>query len=296
MIHDEEKPVESTDVGLYLRKCRRALGLSIEEVAGRTRIRTVILRQVETGDLSQIPPTYVKGFIRAYGGAVGADVNEALRRYESSRTINPRFETAQAPPKTYSTSFWPRLLVALLIFGGLIAATIYVAGLFQRPDSPAATQGQGRRQGEIAPSLDSSRPLSEESTDVAPRSAIEAPVSGESIPQAAELQASAQAAVLPGAPELPGVSSDGVPATAEMDASSRLVLELRAVEQSWMRITRDNGSPREITMKPDDRVTLEAQQRFELLIGNAGGILLKLNDGLERVAGAKGRVVRVILP
>lgn len=76
----------------------------------------------------------------------------------------------------------------------------------------------------------------------------------------------------------------------------KLVLQLSAVERSWMKVTIDDGIPREFTLSQGEQITLEAQRRFDLLIGNAGGIRLKLNDGTARIAGPSGKVVRLRLP
>ena len=60
--------------GERLRQSREAQGLSLAEVAMRTRVPLRHLEAIETSDYSGLPsPTYAVGFARAYARAVGAD-------------------------------------------------------------------------------------------------------------------------------------------------------------------------------------------------------------------------------
>jgi cytoskeleton protein RodZ len=285
----EEK---SSDVGLYLRNCRRAKGISIEEVANKTKIRVVMLRQVESGDLKKIPPVYVRGFIRAFAGAVGADAEEALRRYNSSYAITSRIEETQATPPKSTALFWPRLLAALLVLIGLIAATVIIANRMQHSEQPASDN---------APA---DLPRSENSRDETHTADVG--TTGHANPAGAPSDASLEAVIeAPAQTESEaqttqdGQDADGGETVAVADVQQpvqKLVLQLSAVERTWMKITSDDGIPREYTLSPDEQITLEAQRRFDLLIGNAGGIRLKLNDGPARIAGPSGKVVRLRLP
>ncbi|MBI5062843.1 MAG: helix-turn-helix domain-containing protein, partial [Desulfatitalea sp.] len=64
---------KTTGFGSYLRNQRRAMGISIETVSQKTKIRVEVLRHVENEDLGRLPSsTFVKGFVRAYAEAVGA--------------------------------------------------------------------------------------------------------------------------------------------------------------------------------------------------------------------------------
>ena len=78
--------------------------------------------------------------------------------------------------------------------------------------------------------------------------------------------------------------------------TEKLVLTVTALELSWLRVTSDQGPPREMTLQPGHTETIEARRRFQLLIGNAGGILLALNDQPVSVPGRSGQVVTLQLP
>ena len=66
-----------TRTGDRLRKAREEQGLSLAEVAQRTRITQRHLRAVEESDFSELPGrTYVTGFARAYARAIGISETE----------------------------------------------------------------------------------------------------------------------------------------------------------------------------------------------------------------------------
>ncbi|MDI3317297.1 MAG: DUF4115 domain-containing protein [Bacillota bacterium] len=84
-------------VGTILRQRREELGLSLEEVQARTKIRSRYLDALERGDYGLLPgEVYVRGFLRAYGEAMGLDPQMLLERYQ--REVGSTSEEAPAPP------------------------------------------------------------------------------------------------------------------------------------------------------------------------------------------------------
>ncbi|MBE3553121.1 MAG: helix-turn-helix domain-containing protein [Kyrpidia tusciae] len=78
------------DVGQLLRKTREGRGLTLEEVAEATKIRSVYLEAIERGDLSALPPgVYARGFVRAYAEFLGLDGNEVLTQSGLSAPAAP---------------------------------------------------------------------------------------------------------------------------------------------------------------------------------------------------------------
>ncbi|WP_288456194.1 RodZ domain-containing protein [uncultured Sphingomonas sp.] len=84
---DGEHPAQAAaapgTVGARLRAAREAQGLSVAEVAARTRVTQRFLEALENDRLDLLPsPTYASGFARAYARAVGldpADVGRDIR-------------------------------------------------------------------------------------------------------------------------------------------------------------------------------------------------------------------------
>jgi cytoskeleton protein RodZ len=78
--------------------------------------------------------------------------------------------------------------------------------------------------------------------------------------------------------------------------SSLLQLFIEAKEVTWMKAIIDGKTIRELSLKPGDSLTLDAVEKYNLLIGNAGGITLKLNGKSVPVPGGSGQVINLVLP
>ena len=74
------------------------------------------------------------------------------------------------------------------------------------------------------------------------------------------------------------------------------LLEIKATEETWLKIIVDEQNAREITLKPGAIEQVEATAHFNLLIGNAAGVELKLNGTPVAVSGQSGQVVNLELP
>lgn len=132
--------IEDTDgrganVGDRLKTARQAQGLSVDDVAARTRIPRRHIESIEQGDWDALPaPTYSIGFARAYAGAVGLnaseigqDLREQLgprRRPEQSASYYEPADPARVPPR----SLWivaGLIAVALMVGYGVWRSTLY---------------------------------------------------------------------------------------------------------------------------------------------------------------------------
>ena len=78
--------------------------------------------------------------------------------------------------------------------------------------------------------------------------------------------------------------------------SEKLFLNINTLEETWMKVIIDDQKPIEYTLKPGERISLEAVSEFNLQIGNATGVQLKLNDQPVEINGKSGQVVTVHLP
>lgn len=81
-----------------------------------------------------------------------------------------------------------------------------------------------------------------------------------------------------------------------MPSVSKHVLKISAQEDSWVKVVADQGIPAEHALKAGNEIRLEAQTGFNLLIGNAGGVKLTLNDKPLPALGRRGEMVNLNLP
>ncbi|MEW6671493.1 MAG: RodZ domain-containing protein [Thermodesulfobacteriota bacterium] len=99
-------------------------------------------------------------------------------------------------------------------------------------------------------------------------------------------------AVIPSAPEQNVPSALSPPAA----APQKLLLKILTLEKTWLKVIIDDQKPREYSLNPGDRLELEAQTEFSLLIGNAAGVQLNLNEKDLPVPGRRGQVVTLKIP
>jgi cytoskeletal protein RodZ len=84
--------------------------------------------------------------------------------------------------------------------------------------------------------------------------------------------------------------------TAPEPASQTLKLEVIAVEQTWLKVIVDGQRARSYNLKPEDRLELEGTNNFNLMIGNATGLKILLNDRPVKIFGNSGQVVSLKIP
>lgn len=134
----------SLSFGRYLKSIRLAKRIGLEEISNETKIRMDTLLLIEKDDLAALPvEVYVKGFLRAYSKALGADEKEAVRRYESSRFVLKKTDGYETSLEKFSSTFWIRVILCAGILLTIIALSIYSSLLFQEQTS---LNGQANQQ------------------------------------------------------------------------------------------------------------------------------------------------------
>ena len=76
----------------------------------------------------------------------------------------------------------------------------------------------------------------------------------------------------------------------------KLKLKVVAVETTWLKIIVDGQSARSYNLKPEERLELEGSNNFNLMIGNASGLKIFLNDRPVKIFGSSGQVVSLKIP
>jgi cytoskeletal protein RodZ len=66
---------------------RKAKGISLEQIAGRTKLRVAIIKAIEDGNFDELPGgIYNISYLRQYAREIGADENLLVRWYEHGFT------------------------------------------------------------------------------------------------------------------------------------------------------------------------------------------------------------------
>uniref|UniRef100_UPI0035C9FD32 helix-turn-helix domain-containing protein n=1 Tax=uncultured Sphingomonas sp. TaxID=158754 RepID=UPI0035C9FD32 len=140
----EEATLFPKTAGEKLREAREGQGLSLAEVAARTRVPVRQLEAIEKGDYAALPSiTYSVGFAKAYARAVGLDevaiareVRGASDQPSTRRTDYEVYEIdepSRVPPRGVAIG---ALIVALLLLLG--AGLFFGTSLFRGESEPAA--------------------------------------------------------------------------------------------------------------------------------------------------------------
>jgi len=121
--------------GRYLKNVRLEKGIGLKQVSFDTRIGIDNLLAIEREDHDRLPAeVFVKGFIRSYAKAVGADADEAVRLYLSSRRLFQETARADADLIKSDINFWPRLLLSLTVLFCIMILSIFIMAFIQEHD------------------------------------------------------------------------------------------------------------------------------------------------------------------
>lgn len=134
-----EKPLS---FGRYLKNIRLERGISLKEISNETRIGTENLLLIEKEDHDRLPAdVFVKGFIRAYAKAVGADSDKAVQLYLSSCHFFQETANFEADLIMSGTKFWARLLLSLGALLCIVTLSVLMTSVSQdRPPIVDSTQ------------------------------------------------------------------------------------------------------------------------------------------------------------
>ncbi len=240
---------ESLSFGRYLQAIRLEKKISLEQIAKRTRIGLGNLMLIEQEDHARLPAeVFVRGFLRSYAAAIGADADEAVRRYELRLDVVQKIAESEASIGMPVQQIWGKLILSLILLLCIIVGSVSVVSYLQ---------GQ---------------PGKAESTVRKLSTAAEPPVGGES-----------------GAAEEAAAESG-------KRGSEKLNLQITALEDTWVKVIVDENESSEYNLKSGDTIQLEAKTGYNLLIGDAAGLRIKLNEKPVSIPGESGQVVTMHLP
>ncbi len=121
--------------GRYLKSARFEKGISLDEIAAELRVpeKTLVLLEEEIhGDLPD--PVFVKGFVRSYAQLVDINVDEAIQRYLASRHRYLQSLQFERNLIKASQTFWPRFMLILGAFAGIVLLSISALHNFNGTD------------------------------------------------------------------------------------------------------------------------------------------------------------------
>jgi cytoskeleton protein RodZ len=306
-------------IGDFFKQVRETKGLTVDEVASKTRIRTDFVKALEEGNFAKLPDqVFARGFVRSYARSLGLDEEDAIHRFIQSagafyekQDERERLKVRQAEEERKRQA--NRKAVAIAI--GIAILTLVI--LLSREQSSLLVRRTSQPE---PPSTTAKRvtPLEPGKVDVPVRPEAESPTAAKTKPTEASpppqtatrhdatagRSAVSGTAAVPVAPQTavpipPPISTEGPlgPPSLEgaANADEPLVLDLEATELSWVVIQVDGGSPQEALLRPGEKAKWKGQDQFMLTLGNAGGVKAELNGKPQKAFGPSGKVARDIL-
>lgn len=272
--------------GRYLQSIRVEKGISLKAVSYETRIRLETLHFIEEEDHQHLPDeVYVKGFLRAYAKAVGADGDEAVQRYISRLAVKRKIALSEAALYRTGGAFWRRLLLSLGAVLCLIAVTLYAVSAWREHSMPKE-----------AVSTETAEPSATEPAIEKPEAVLTAPAQEEAVPAPATEPTTDPGMDSADDKEVSATDSSTASAAAAPALANKYRLSIDTIEETWLKIIVDDQRAKQYRLSPGDHIELEGSRNFNLLIGNAGGIRLDLNGKAVALSGKSGQVVNITLP
>jgi cytoskeleton protein RodZ len=260
-------------VGQYLREEREKKNLSLEEVAKVTRITLENLQALERDDFQAISaPIFVRGFLRNYASQLGLDPNEIMARYESQvdlLKISPKVK--ESPPIKNGSPLFKYIAFLILILIGTAIGFYYYQQAPPPPPPPSATPPPP------------------------PAVAVQPP------PPTAPPPPEGPAPQVASQPEKEKKQPEKAPATApkgtlEKSEERGHILKVIAKEKTWLRIKPDDQPVIDVLLQPGETVSWSTRGKFNITVGNAGGIEIFFDGVSQGIPGKSGQVIHLVLP
>ncbi len=252
-----------TDLGRRLQHLREMKELSLEQVAASTLVSKRMLAAIEQARVEHLPePVYIQGFIRRYADVLG--VNGAALASEFPAET-PLTEQRQSMTKRFPVQAQLRplhlYLLYMVLVGIAISSLSYILNRTASPIVIGAVQTDP-----IAP--------------IAPASPN--PTNGPN-------PSGGNPGNNPANPSSPNGSS-AVPNTA---AEKTVRVAVKLTDQSWIRVMTDGKMDFEGVLPQGTQRLWTADKQIVVRAGNAGGVIVSLNNGQAKPLGEPGSVEEV---
>ena len=242
------------EIGGRLRSAREHRGMSLRDAAKRTKLSIAVLQAIERNDFARLPGgMFRKAYVRTLAVEVGLDPNELAAQY--CARFEPPIEVLAAPPPDAGRD--EKLLQQLTPSPrpSVVTLTVLTA-------SAAAWF------------LLLPKPMTPK---VSPASEfVAAP-----IPPAAAIAFTADS------------PPDATTAVATPTTDVPLRVEMAATGWCWVAAESDGERVLYRLVEPGERVVLEAEHSISLRLGDAGAVMLSVNDGPPRSLGRDGEVAEL---
>lgn len=306
-IDSDDVNVSSDPPCLDLRAIRENAGLTLGDISSSTRVSSANLQAIEGQRFELLPePIYARSFIRAYAGMIDLNSKDILSLYdhylkglepdESRNEILKKLAENQKPSTRWVWLVIASCAVVLTCFFFLYQWSKNGVQEIKAPAPVAKVESAGEKRdlsvNAPAPGPDSSGVIVEEDNKtppVTPSTDIPEINTSMDTGQVVEEVVLAKATI-----EQP--KKNAVPDAPKTVEDGPYKLAIKASELTWIRIIIDDSPSFEVTLRPGERMVEKSSEKFDLIIGNAGGVDISFRGKSLGVIGERGEVVHLTLP
>ncbi len=307
--------MEDLGVGAFLQRERQERGISLEEVANSTRIRTLYLEKIEDEEFTQLPSIPIlRGFIRSYSNYINVDEDVVVRHFNrqvgsDTEDIDNDLATKIVFDPILNSNQQSGLLMpiaAVLLFIIASGAVLwFVRGKTERYGKlggftdrikaaaiPAISKLNGNKNGSGLSNVDGTENINGDAISkpalqkISTSEAGSASDVGDAVklltPMDKEAPAEGQATQAPGKE----------PANGREVLRGNLGLTIRAIEDTWLRLKVDMGETYELLLLAGSEKSWIGIEQFVLTVGNAAGTKVMLNGKAVTLPQMTSNVVR----
>lgn len=268
-------------VGERLREARERQKVSLHAIAGKTNISVRFLDAIEKNQFDKLPGgIFTRGFIRSYASQVGLEPDALVTQFLSDEPGQRDDDIDEAPHKSDGDG----LGFGTLVLAGLGAIVLALALVYLlKPDwlglqTAAAPAPQDSAAPEVVPASTTPPTVA----DTSPEPFTASPLADAASPAATTMP--------PAAVPAPVEAGAGTP-------QSPLRLVVAPSGRCWVQVSADGQMRVAREVAPGERLTVDAAERLQIVVGDAGSFSYELNGRPGKPLGAAGRVARAtILP
>lgn len=279
-----------------LKTKREESGLTLKQLATKTRIDLKFLEAIEEGNFAFLPELYVKAFVKQFAKTIGLDENITLKKYEAAKEGKEYDPNPPAMPEE----------------------KVITQGHQTSDDAKTPEQLVPQKVEETKPIVKSTSPLKSyvdetktknvEDESKANKQLMIFGLGGVALIIVAALVYliffnQSNKIIVEETPidevllesnerysEEPSFDQSAADSVDMFTSSDSLYLTFFAKETSWVYVVLDNNRTQEFTLNPNSKFSVAATREFKATVGNSGGVTLQLNNQSVEFVGRSGSV------
>lgn len=279
-----------------LKTKREESGLTLKQLATKTRIDLKFLEAIEEGNFAFLPELYVKAFVKQFAKTIGLDENITLKKYEAAKEGKEYDPNPPAMPEekvitqehqTSDDAKTPEQLV---------------------PQKVEETKPIVKSTSPLKSYVDETKTKNVEDESKANKQLMIFGLGGVGLIIVAALVYliffnQSNKIIVEETPidevllesnerysEEPSFDQSAADSVNMFTSSDSLYLTFFAKETSWVYVVLDNNRTQEFTLNPNSKFSVAATREFKATVGNSGGVTLQLNNQSVEFVGRSGSV------